>query len=599
MQDSILRLADKVGIVSFDVFDTLLYRPFLRGDDQLLYLELAHHVDGWLKARKQAEKDILAEGITESPCLEAIYERLPQKWQFMYEEEHRFERAILRPNPEMAEVFRRLKAAGKRLIVVSDMYLKKEVIADLLKNCGFEGFEDIFISCDWGKTKRSGSLYTAVAAKLGLAGDKILHIGDNRRTDVDAARKAGWQALYYPNAGETFLKEHRFAKDYWRRRNKEDPSESSLRSYQLGTLVLMEKNGFLPALDIYGKFFCCGIAFLLQAYAAFIRDKLAQTGLGKAVFVARDGYLLQKFFDALYNKDKQTETVYIYAPRLLIKIINLDFSTLAEKKHREEICSILQYYIDKEPEIAALFGTLPCTSENFDDVRVIFENNKSLFEKYAAQYRQLYREYLEAAGLYGSEALCIDTSAAHFTAQRFLSDFFKRLDGCYIYCEDAPLDFFRMSDKPLTCHLLLEMFISSPEQPVAAVVKDNGQFVPVYKNVGEEDFKAGMIASFVPVINKFITEYCRDAINPSVWNGVKFMDIYKYVICHLSYSNIKKLSKIKSCGSVAHNPEDYVNVWNSLHEVKIRRLTIGNFTLYKRVKIDGKKIHFFCGCRVG
>ena len=143
MQDSILRLADKAGIVSFDVFDTLLYRPFLRGDDQLLYLELAHHVDGWLKARKQAEKDILAEEITESPCLEAIYERLPQKWQFMYEEEHRFERAILRPNPEMAEVFRRLKAVGKRLIVVSDMYLKKEVIADLLKNCGFEGFEDI------------------------------------------------------------------------------------------------------------------------------------------------------------------------------------------------------------------------------------------------------------------------------------------------------------------------------------------------------------------------------------------------------------------------------------------------------------------------
>ena len=56
-------------------------------------------------------------------------------------------------NPYMKQVFLQAKNLNKPIIAVSDMYLKKSVIVKMLKKCGYDGFDEIYISNEMSKSK--------------------------------------------------------------------------------------------------------------------------------------------------------------------------------------------------------------------------------------------------------------------------------------------------------------------------------------------------------------------------------------------------------------------------------------------------------------
>ena len=70
-------------VVSFDVFDTLLFRPFFFFFDLLRYLEVKYDVAGWYRARKDAAKKLRVQNAKEDVLLAQMYALLPLKWQFM------------------------------------------------------------------------------------------------------------------------------------------------------------------------------------------------------------------------------------------------------------------------------------------------------------------------------------------------------------------------------------------------------------------------------------------------------------------------------------------------------------------------------------
>jgi len=214
-------LNPEVKIISFDIFDTLLLRPFLYPTD--LFIVLEQYVNsvipttdgiGFQKLRMSAEMrtrdKVSKRSAAQDVTLNQIYEELAEQC------------ALLRPqidnikNKEVElelqycyqrktgkELYDLAKYVDKRIVYTSDMYLPVEVVEQLLKKNGFIP-EDVFVSSSCGKTKASGDLYKYVTEKLHCIPSEVVHIGDNMVTDVINARDKGLVSFHLPRAEELF-----------------------------------------------------------------------------------------------------------------------------------------------------------------------------------------------------------------------------------------------------------------------------------------------------------------------------------------------------------------------------------------------------------
>ena len=81
------------------------------------------------------------------------------------------------------------------------MYIPKEYMKEILTDNGYDDFKDIFVSCDYEKSKHTGELYELVKKKY--SGKTILHIGDNRYSDIIVAKKYGLSTIHIQNVNRT------------------------------------------------------------------------------------------------------------------------------------------------------------------------------------------------------------------------------------------------------------------------------------------------------------------------------------------------------------------------------------------------------------
>ena len=208
LQSQRLKVLENVDIISFDVFDTLILRPEVSIPSDVF--SLIYPQDGYFKARR-----IEAERVARSKALEQgredislceIYKALyPTHSDSELEEamalEINTELRVCNVNPEALALFRSIqngKYGKKHVIITSDMYLSRDVIFTILTSSGFdlEGV-DIFISSEYGLTKRSGSLFKKVMELEPIEPKCVLHIGDNLISDYLKPRKCGMRSFLY------------------------------------------------------------------------------------------------------------------------------------------------------------------------------------------------------------------------------------------------------------------------------------------------------------------------------------------------------------------------------------------------------------------
>lgn len=304
-------------VVSFDIFDTLILRPFERPTDlfhmvgaRLDYLDFARfRAETERKARQRKYKEEKTYEVT----LEEIWEMMeedvgiPKKEGMSAETEA--ELTYCFGNPYMLEVFRCLKARGNdapMLIAVSDMYLPSEVLRKLLDKCGFSGMEKIYVSCEQGGTKSDGSLYGKVRRKLEReAGRRLIfiHTGDNRVSDVEKAREKKWDAQHYPNVNDL---------GEWYRARDLSAVTGSLYRGMVNAHIYNGLYTFNKAYElgyIYGGLFVTG-------YCQWIHRKVKEYGADKILFLARDGDVLCKAYRKMYPKEAGEDFAeYVYWSR--------------------------------------------------------------------------------------------------------------------------------------------------------------------------------------------------------------------------------------------------------------------------------------------
>lgn len=100
--------------------------------------------------------------------------------------------------PETLAVLEELRAAGKRLVVVSNL---SQPYGDRLKQIIGPAVDAYVLSYEVGAVKPDPRIYQAATEACGCAPESILFVGDTPMADLDGPRSAGMQARLIDRAG--------------------------------------------------------------------------------------------------------------------------------------------------------------------------------------------------------------------------------------------------------------------------------------------------------------------------------------------------------------------------------------------------------------
>lgn len=292
-------------IISFDVFDTLLFRPVCQPTDVFYLIGERMGIADFKNIRMRAEWDARVKSRYENGHMEITLEEI---WQQVSEEvgcskergmkaEQETELSLCYANPFMLAVWNELKASGKEIVVVSDMYLSKNFIAAMLERNGFSGAEKIYVSCEYGKNKAAGDLFELV--KEEYSGRSFIHVGDNPHSDEKMAKKHGFAVCPYPNVNHNVRLYRPFDMSYL------------VGSAYRGIVSNHLYNGTKAYGMEYEYGFIYGGLFVL-GYCGFIHDYCRKNQVDRLLFLSRDGDVLKQAYDLLYPPN---DSVYAYWSR--------------------------------------------------------------------------------------------------------------------------------------------------------------------------------------------------------------------------------------------------------------------------------------------
>lgn len=423
MKRIIEKQISKSVVVSFDIFDTLLLRPYVRPIDLFLHIERHYNAPFFMTCRVATEQSARQKNPEKQDItLDDIYNEIDNNFKSFKQIEMDWERMVLRPNPEMKEIWNFAREKGKKIVVASDMYLPTEFIADVLKKNGFGDYDKLYVSGDINQTKSRGTMFDTIIHDMGVAPKNILHIGDNKTSDYKRPRERGIKAYLYPNLTKTFLKKDiRMSKFY---RNQYDNLGASILVAMMAVRDLQTRCGIKVANNYWEKL---GYEYggpVIYGYTRWIEKTAQEQGIDHLMFVARDGYSLQRVFNTFNNTIKNS---YVYAPRFLNLICRLDYY----KKDTKQSGAIIEYFIKNSKEIEKLASTQKF--ENWTDCHDFIQNNIEIFSKLASKERENYKKYLLRDANTKDNIAVIDTITARFSSQKLIQDILEHTTPAFYW----------------------------------------------------------------------------------------------------------------------------------------------------------------------
>lgn len=273
-------------VISFDIFDTLILRNCRNPVDVFDIVALKIGYESFSSLRIQAESAARekTENSVKEVSLEQIYDILCQ-WIDIDKEttmkyEIEAELSLCIANGYMKKIFDTLRALNKQIIIVSDMYLSKNTLSHILSNCGYYGYEELYVSNEYNLSKADGSLYDYLNNIY--SGKKIIHIGDNYVSDIENCEKRGWHTFYYPSCKSIG---HVFS----------TATESPVGDIYSGIVV----NKFFNGISSYSISYRHGYTYgglLAIGYCQWLEEFAKQKRADKILFLARDAEIFETVF---------------------------------------------------------------------------------------------------------------------------------------------------------------------------------------------------------------------------------------------------------------------------------------------------------------
>ncbi len=501
-------------IVTFDIFDTLITRNIYMPDDIFNIMKLKIEKEfgikcNYIEMRKKAEalawekkkeytsiNDIYAELMALMNISEEISEKIKRM-------EIELEFKLCVPRRDILEIFNYVKNQGKKIILISDMYLNKEIVSKILKNCGYEGYNELWISCDMGMRKDNGTMWNKFFSHYGAF--KTIHVGDNPQSDIQAVIDRKRESFFVINPRTAF----KMSKYY-----------DTLKNYINGEIINSILLGMFINGGIYNSPFCQGIdgepeindyetmgysAFgpLFSIFSLWINQVTDKNDV--LMFLAREGYIFEQVYNNIYkhNESEKRSTVYFLASRRAVSV--------AAIRGRNEVESILaQYYRGSFSNLLKsrlgieLYSDIDdCHINMPEDLEKVMKNLEVYLEDIynkAQEERENYLNYIKNLGI-DNNGVVIDVGYSG-TIQYYLAMLLEsKLPGAYLststnrkpeklFCRCSSL--YPLNDvleektnKIFKNQLFLEAVLKAPYGQLISFENKEGKILPVYKNDNE------------------------------------------------------------------------------------------------------------------
>ncbi len=336
------KAAEHCDVVSFDLFDTLFIRRI--HDPDLIKLPVSRYIsclasqsgieilpDRVQELRDAIEKEQRIEtGKTfadQEACYPVFMRRLLlEVFEDQYTDtilsdvtayELEMESAMLVPRQALIDWMAELFESGKRIFIISDIYLPADHLKKLVERAGFLNYcEDLVSSADSFLAKASGKGFELVRKQFNLDQNSWLHIGDNPHSDGMRAAEFGLVALVLHDGEEKYRKGlMRRYFEYGER------GRSFYRGRALQQLMLPLEAENIDRSELYRE----GYNFLGPLFGGFVQhiaDESRRLGLNKIFFLSREGYTFKKIWEkitpSLYPDKNLPEIEYLYVSRMAL-----------------------------------------------------------------------------------------------------------------------------------------------------------------------------------------------------------------------------------------------------------------------------------------
>ena len=344
-------IADKrIEVVSFDIFDTLLVRPFWEPTDMFFFLDREaskllgiSDVIHFSACRREAEKRARVKAKNagrEDVTLGEIYAEIENENLFpaecvqkLMDMELDLELRFCYVRKSSVELLNYAIAQGKRVIAISDMYLPTAFVVELLRRNGIVGLERVFVSSDIGLSKHSGHLFEYACKELNVEAAKMVHIGDNPNVDVKIPKRLGIHTFVYYRTIDLMagkIKGIQCGAAFKRAYNQMRSSQAGFYAMQflgLRCMLAVAANKVYDnpfrASGTSGKyagdpelFGTLALGMYCMAQALWLNQFTLETCYDRVLFFSRDGYLPFIAFNKIQQyQPKHTEAAYVRISR--------------------------------------------------------------------------------------------------------------------------------------------------------------------------------------------------------------------------------------------------------------------------------------------
>lgn len=293
--ENIIKRISKKEYVSFDIFDTLIKRDVKKPTDVFSIIEHNYKIYDFYKRRIEAEK-IARKGKVDT-TIDEIYDIYNELYLNNINEaekikniEKQVEYELCVQNKLLKKVYDFCIENNKKVYLISDMYLSSEILKEILEKNGYSKYEKLYVSCEYNQTKANGELYKYIIQELGVDTSKLIHIGNDIKTDYIMALKNNISTVkvktktYTGNSLlDVFLSNHK--------------SNSSNFYYDFGY------SNFGP---------------LLYGFCLWLKENVKKNDIDNIYFLARDGYIIKKAYEKIFGE--QDNIYYLEASRRSLRV---------------------------------------------------------------------------------------------------------------------------------------------------------------------------------------------------------------------------------------------------------------------------------------
>lgn len=214
-KNKIQRELEQFDSISFGLFDTLVdFMPYGKnGIVECMRDHFGFNQD-FITMRLEAER-IATEKFGAAMSIDDIYFELISLFpsdentpELLKKTELELLQRNITPRKEIQEIYCNLIRQGKKISIVCDTYYPSWVIEAILVKCGFIGYEKLWVSCEYGVSKRDEQMWNLVYAEYDSG--KHIHVGSDVYADWYTLERRGASSLWVMSAEEAY----RLSKEY-------------------------------------------------------------------------------------------------------------------------------------------------------------------------------------------------------------------------------------------------------------------------------------------------------------------------------------------------------------------------------------------------